>query len=118
MFNHKQSLHGIWKITDDIQIIEKYHSQEDGHALLSSYFFVTKKLNGSFEGYSSDGIFRIDLKNEILAKQINKTAHFYDIINLNNSNLQLHWQNSIQTKMCLMTIQKNNKFLISTVTLN
>ncbi len=87
IFNHKYSLKGIWQITDDIQIIEKHHSQEDAKALLSSYFFVTKKENGILEGYSSDGIFRKDLSNEILAKQIYKTTHFYDIINLDNSNL-------------------------------
>jgi hypothetical protein len=73
-------MHGIWQITDDIHIIKKHHPQEDAQALLNSYIFVTEKSDDTFSGYSSDGILREDLSNEILGKQINKTAHIYDII--------------------------------------
>jgi hypothetical protein len=110
-------MNGIWQLTDDIQIIKKHHPQEDAQALLNSYIFVTEKSHDTFSGYSSDGKLR-KLSNKIIGNQINKKAHIYDIISLDNSNLQLHWQNSIQTKMSLMTISKNNLFSLSTVTLN
>jgi hypothetical protein len=86
--------------------------------ILNSQIFVTKKEGDTFSGYLSEGIFRKDLSSEILSKQINKAANIYDIINLNNNKSELHWCNSIQTKMCLMTIQKNELFSISSVTLN
>jgi hypothetical protein len=79
-------MHGIWQITDDIHIIKKDHPQEDAQALLNSYIFVTEKSDDTFWGYSSDGRLR-KLSNKILGKQINKTAHIYDIISLHNSNL-------------------------------
>ncbi len=87
LFNHKWSRHGIWQITDNIQIIENNEPKEDAQALLNSYLFVTEKSDDIFSGYSSDGILIKDIRNEILVKQINKTAHIYDIISLDNSNL-------------------------------
>ena len=72
----------------------------------------------TFSGYLADGILKENLSKEILSRQINKTAHIYDIINLDQNRLKLHWSNSIKTKMSIMTIQKNELFSISSVTLN
>ncbi len=68
-------------------MIKKHHPQENTQKLLNSFLFITQKSDDTFSGYLSDGRLRKDLSNEILGKQINKTAFIYDIINLDNSNL-------------------------------
>ena len=51
--------------------------------MLDSEIFVSKKDYDEFSGYLADGILR-NLRTAILKrKQVNKTAHIYDIINLN-----------------------------------
>ncbi len=64
----------------------------------------------TFYGFLADGTVKENLSNEILSREINKTAHIYDIINLDQNRLKLNWCNSIKTKMSLMTIQKNEFF--------
>ena len=70
-------------MTDDIDIIKKHQLEEISDLLIDSEIFVTKKVDYKFSGYLSDGILREDISSELLSKQINKTAHIYDIINLN-----------------------------------
>jgi hypothetical protein len=41
IFNHKKSNEGIWKITNDIKILNKYFSKETADELADSLFFVT-----------------------------------------------------------------------------
>jgi hypothetical protein len=57
--------------------------QETANSLLDSSIFVIKKDLDKFSGYSADGILRNDLSLKILSKQVNETAHIYDIININ-----------------------------------
>ena len=53
-----------------------------------------------------------------MKKQINQTAFIYDIISLKNNDEKLHMGNSIRTKISFMTIQKNEIFSMSSVTMN
>jgi len=52
--------------------------------LLNSYVFVTEIFESTFSGYSLEGNFLEDLSNDILVKNINKTAFVYDLINLDD----------------------------------
>lgn len=59
----------------------------------------------------------MNLRDEISYIKVNDNAYIYDVINLNDLNLP-DLSNSIQTKICMMEIQKNNLFTISSVSLN
>ena len=41
LFNHKRSQEGIWKVTNDIDIIKESHPDGQADALLNSFMFVT-----------------------------------------------------------------------------
>ena len=65
---------------------------------------VHSKTNDNFDAYLFDGELIKGLSTEILGTQINKRAHIYDVINLDDSELKLDKFNSLQNKMCKMSI--------------
>ena len=88
LFNHKQSRYGTRKVAGNI-------SNGEQDALLDSFVFVTDDNDDSCSGYSFDGIFRKGIKKEMLGEQINSTGHIYDIIDLEEENIELDCTNSI-----------------------
>jgi len=48
---------------------------------------VYNKTNDAFDAISSDGILIKGLSIQILGEQINESAHIYDVINLDDSEL-------------------------------
>ena len=79
---------------------------------------IQSKTNDNFDAYNFDGELIKGLSTEILGEQINQRAHIYDVINLDDSELKLNKFNSFQNKMCKMSIQRNDLYSISSVTLN
>ena len=79
---------------------------------------IQSKTNDNFDAYNFDGELIKGLSIEILGEQINQRAHIYDVINLDDSELKLDKFNSFQNKMCKMSIQRNDHYSISSVTLN
>ena len=79
---------------------------------------VLRKTNDTFNCYTYDGELIKGISTQILGEQINERAHIYDVINLDDSEFKLDKFNSIKNKMCRMSIQRNDLYSISSVTLN
>ncbi len=65
LLNLSQTHEGIYQISDDISIIEKYCSEDQIKILserLGHYVYVKKKFKDHFHGFFSDGFFMINIK--------------------------------------------------------
>ena len=65
LLNLSQTHEGIYQISDDVSIIEKYCSEDQIKILserLGRYVYVKKKFKDHFHGFFSDGFFMINIK--------------------------------------------------------
>ena len=65
LLNLSQTHEGIYQISDDVSIIEKYCSEDQIKILserLGRYVYVKKKFKDHFHGFFSGGFFMINIK--------------------------------------------------------